>query len=109
MLLLACLFVLLLDELPEDHHAGLLALLDLAAFLLALLEGDILTGTAQKHLIQQGIRLSGCVADAVSRGDPRLFPRDDAVFHFGDNAGGDFSVNIHSLCSFSLVGSKELW
>ena len=41
LLLLVCLFVFLLNEFPEDNHAGLLALLDLTAFLLTLFESDV--------------------------------------------------------------------
>ena len=43
LLLFAGLFVLLFGDLPENNHAGLFVLLHLAAFLLALLERDILT------------------------------------------------------------------
>ena len=54
-----------------------------------LLESDVFTRTTEQHLIQKAVGLAGCVADSVSGADPRLFPRDDAVFHFGDDAGSD--------------------
>jgi len=103
----ACLFVLLLNELPEDNHAGFLALLDLATFLLALLEGDILASLAKHHLIEKAIRFARGAADTGGGGDPRLLPRDDAIFHLVDNAVSDFLVDIHMLCSF-VAGSKAL-
>ena len=61
------------------------------------------------YLIEEAVRLAGRVAYGLTASDPRLFPRDDAVFHLVNDSGGDFCVNIHVLCSFSLVGSKELW
>ena len=44
---LARFLVLLLNPLPEHHHTGLLALLDMPASFLALLEGQILTRAAK--------------------------------------------------------------
>ena len=105
-LLFAGLFVFGFDPLPEDHHMGLLTLLDISACRLNLLERRILAGAAQEHLIEQAVRLAGCVGDAAAGGDPRLLPRNQAGFHFSDNAVGDFLVNIHLSCSFSLDGSK---
>ena len=49
----------------------------------------------------EAIRLARAPADSLTAGDPRLLPRDDAVFHFGDDAGSDFAVNIHCFCSFA--------
>ena len=102
-------FVLLFNELPEDHHLRFLALSDLAAFLLALLEGDVFAGLAKYHLIEKGIRLARAPADGLTAGNPRLLPRDDSLFHLINNALGDLCVNIHMLFSFCLKGSKDLW
>ena len=52
LLLLTYLFVLLLNELPEDHHAGLLALLDIAAFLLMMTQFRY-SANAQIRLFQK--------------------------------------------------------
>ena len=106
-LLFARLFVFGFDPLPEDDHMGLLALADASASLLALLEGQVFAGTAQEHLIEEAVRLAGRVGDCFSASDPRLFPRDDAVFHLVNDSGGDFSVNIHVLAPFLLRGARN--
>ncbi len=97
------------DPLPEDNHMGLFTLLHPAPFLLALVEGDILARATKKHLIQEAVGLASGVGNTVARGNPGLFPRDDALFHFSDDSLSDFLVDIHASCSFSLVGSKDLW
>ena len=87
--------LLLRDHLPEDDHLRLRALLDAAAFLLALVEGDIFARFAQQKLVDQGIRLAGCVADRAGRNaGPGLFPGDHALLKHGDNFFGDFAVNV---------------
>ena len=48
LLLLAGILVLLLDPLPEDDHLRLLALPDMTALLLCLLEGDVFPGLTKK-------------------------------------------------------------
>ena len=108
-LLFASLFIFLFNPLPEDNHLRLCALLHLAAFLLALVEGDILARATQEHLVQEAVRLASGVGNTVARGNPGLFPGDDALFHFSDDSLSDFLVDIHASCSFSLVGSKDLW
>ena len=92
-----------------SNHTGLFTLADAPARFLALFEGQVLTRATQEHLIQKGVSLAGCVADGFAVGDPGLLPGDDAVFHLVNDAGGDFSVNIHVSCSFSLVGARPLW
>ena len=47
-----CLIVLLLNPLPEDHHATLLALANLAASFLTLLESQVFPRSTKQHLIQ---------------------------------------------------------
>lgn len=99
---LAGLFVFLVDPLPEDHHAGLLALADVTAFGVDLLVGQELASLAKQHLIQKAVGLAGGVTDGAACGHPRLLPRDDSLFHFGYHAVGDLGVNIHFLCSLLL-------
>ena len=66
------------QELPENHDVRFFTLPHVPAFLLCLLESDVLAGTTQEHLIQQGVTLAGRVADCRAACDPRLFPRDDS-------------------------------
>ena len=99
--LFACFFVLLLYPFPEDNHLRLGSLADISTCLLNLFEGGVFAGTTQKHLVQEGVRFARGVGNTRARGDPRLLPRDDAVFHFGNDAGSDFAVNIHCFCSFA--------
>ena len=106
-LLLASLFIFLFDPLPEDNHLRLCALLHLASFLLALVEGDVLARATKKHLIQEAVGLASGVGNTVARGDPGLFPRDDSLFHFSNNAISDFLVNIHALAPFLLWGARK--
>lgn len=95
-LLFASLFIFLLNPLPEDNHMGLLALLHPAPFLLALVEGDVLARATQKHLVQEAVRLASGMGNTVARGNPGLFPGDDALFHFSDNSLSDFLVDVHA-------------
>ena len=106
-LLFASLFIFLFDPLPEDNHMGLFTLLHPAPFLLALVEGDILPSSAQEHLVQEAVGLASGVGNTVARGDPGLFPRDDSLFHFSNNAISDFLVNIHALAPFLLWGARK--
>ena len=103
--------VLIFDvqALPENHHACLLALLHLAAFLLTLLKGDVFAGTTEKHLIEKAVGFAGCVADSVSGADPRLFPRDNPIFELFHDAIRDFLIKIHFSCSFLLRGEQFVW
>ena len=80
-------FVLLLNPFPEDNHAGLFALLHIAASLLNLRICGIFAGTAQEHLIEEAVRLAGCVGDCCAACDPRFAPRNDAVFHLLYDSG----------------------
>ena len=89
-------FILLFDELPEEHYLRLCAFLHVAAFLLTLGEGQVFAGLVQKHLIKKTVRLARDVADNAAADDPRLFPRDGAILELGDDAVGDFPVDIHS-------------
>ena len=100
LLLFVGVFVFLLDELPENYHRGFFALLHLAAFLLALSEGQVFAGSAEKHLIEKAVRLACGVADCIAAGYPRFLPRDDPAFELGDDAVADFLVDIHMLCPF---------
>ena len=90
------LLVLLLDPLPEDYEAGLLALADVTAFLLTLGEGQVFAGLAEDHLIQQAVGLACAVADraALAGDDPRFMPGDHALLKLGDDPVGDLLVNI---------------
>ena len=99
--LFAVIFVFLLDPFPEHDHAALFALTDVAACGLNLLEGDIFTGTAQQHLVEQAVGLARCVADAASGRDPRLFPRDNSGIHLFHDPVGNFLIKIHFLLPFS--------
>ncbi len=49
-------FVFGLDLFPEDNHLRLRALFYLAAFLLALREGQVFAGHSQQHLIEKAVR-----------------------------------------------------
>ena len=88
---------------------GLFALLDVAASLDALLEGDVLAGTLQQHLIQQGIRFAGGVVDSLARIYPGFLSGDDALLHLGNDPVGDGCVNVHGFAPFVLRGSRDLW
>ena len=106
----ACLFVFLVNPLPEDHHMGLLALADKAAFFLDLLIGEVFASASKQHLVKKAVRLASGVGDGSACRHPRLLPRDYALFHLCNHAVRDFAVNVkHFSCSLLLCGSIDLW
>ena len=87
-------FALARDNLPKDYHVGFGTLLDLAATGFCLIEGDVLA-RLQHELIEQAVRLAGGVADSAGTDSaPRFIPRNDAVFQLGNDAVGDFLINV---------------
>lgn len=107
--LLAGAFVFLFDPLPEDNHLRFFALPDMTALGCALMEGDVLSGLTQKHLIEKGIGLARAVTDGLPGCNPRLEPRNLSGFKLRDDPVCNGCVNVHSLLLFLIAGSKALW
>lgn len=90
-------FIRLLDEFPEDNHAGLFTLPDVAALGHALMEDDVFPRLPQEHLVQQGVGLARDVADSLTRCNPWLLPGDLSGFQLGHDPVCDGCVNVHDL------------
>ena len=86
------------QHLPEYNHLGLCSLLDLAALILTLLEGEILAGLAEQKLVDEAVRLAIAAANcALGNSRPRPVPRNDARFKLRNDAVGNCCENIHQM------------
>ena len=95
------------EEFPEDDEVAALAFADLAAQLFGFGEGDedgLFVGDAGEHEpVDAAIRAAVPVAWRVAGGCPIAFPRANACFEAGDDAVGDFLVEI-TLGGFGCGG-----
>ena len=102
-----CVLIFNRQELPEHNHMRFFTFADAPAYALNLFEGQVFARLAQQHLIQQGIGLSCCIGNRRATGNPRLAPRNNALFQLVDDTICDFCVNIHNSLLLLIEGSKE--